>query len=90
LRPRLITWIVTADWKPEAGSRIKSPALGPYLLILLLSAFPSFSSGPQDPVRDALRLRDRGQFARAVELLEDRLRQDPDDAEAVRLRAETL
>jgi hypothetical protein len=64
--------------------------LGSYLLFLLLSAFPSFSSAPQDLVRDAMRLRDRGQFARAVDLLEDRLRQDPDDAEAARLRAETL
>jgi tetratricopeptide (TPR) repeat protein len=41
-------------------------------------------------VREAQRLRDRGQFPQAVRLLDQRLQQNPDDAEAARLRAQTL
>ena len=47
-------------------------------------------SAPQELVREAQRLRDRGEFAAALQLLDKRLEQSPDDAEAARLRAQTL
>jgi len=60
------------------------------LLVLVLAVQSSSSGGPQDPVREAQRLRDNGQFTEAVRLLDERLQQNPDDAEAARLRAQTL
>jgi len=60
------------------------------LLVVLVAAPPWSSSGVQDPLREARRLRDNGQFAAAVELLDERLQHNPADAEAARLRAQTL
>jgi len=60
------------------------------LLLLVLAVPPSSSGSLQDPLSEARRLRDSGQFAEAVKLLDERLRQSPDDAEAARLRAQTL
>jgi tetratricopeptide (TPR) repeat protein len=60
------------------------------LFLLILTVPISSWSAPQDQVREAQRLRDSGQFAEAVKLLDQRLRQNPDDVEAARLRAQTL
>jgi len=53
-------------------------------------AAPLLSPGHQDLLREAQRLRDSGQLAQAVELLDQRLAQNPADVEAARMRAQTL
>jgi tetratricopeptide (TPR) repeat protein len=61
------------------------------LIVLLLAARHTMPfAGLQDPVREAQRLRDTRQFAAAVQLLDEHLRRNPDDAEAARMRAQTL
>jgi hypothetical protein len=64
--------------------------LAAYLLLIILMGPAGAHAVPQDLVREAQRLRDTGQFAAALKLLEERLVQAPDDAEAARLRAQTL
>ena len=49
-----------------------------------------WASEAQAPVHQAEGLRDKGQFTQAIEVLDRYLQQNPDDAEAARLRAETL
>jgi tetratricopeptide (TPR) repeat protein len=44
----------------------------------------------QDPVREAVRLRNQGEFAQAARLLEARIVREPGDGEAFRLLAQTL
>ena len=64
--------------------------MGAYLLVLLLLA-PASAAAPQaGAVPEARRLRDGGRFDEAVRMLDAHLRDHPDDAEASRLRAQTL
>ena len=57
---------------------------------MLAAPMSLWASEAQAPVRQAEGLRDKGQFTQAIEVLDRYLQQNPDDAEAARLRAETL
>ena len=57
---------------------------------MLAAPMSLWTSEAQAPVRQAEGLRDKGQFTQAIEVLDRYLQQNPDDAEAARLRAETL
>jgi Tfp pilus assembly protein PilF len=75
----------------RADRALESPGLAAYLLIFIfIGPGPGAFVPSQDQVRDAQRLRDSGQFAAALEALDARLREAPDDADAARMRAQTL
>lgn len=76
-----------------------SRSLGLFASALLLTAssaagLPAQEAGPvprsENPVREAIRLRNRGELAHAVQLLEARVAREPGDGEAIRLLAQTL
>jgi tetratricopeptide (TPR) repeat protein len=89
----------TADARTRLGLQRRAPRCGldrirgvqaTLLLIILILQATSSTNTEQDLLREARRLRDAGQFAQAVNLLDQRLMQNPDDPEAARLRAQTL
>lgn len=71
------------------------PLLGQvrFLIMIAAAALPQVVAGqesPADPVRAAVELRNAGDLAGAVRLLRSRLSEEPNDAQAIRLLAQTL